>query len=137
MSDQLRGRGCNAGPSPAGAVSSHTAGRPAAPLPPPAFPAWPCLVPVLQMCLFPALSSYTPGTELHRGGATHAFSIDRVIFCLVSCRHEVCALAALVYVSVHVFPSFSLLAVSKPICHIQLHLAKGLRFADITFLEGF
>lgn len=110
-----------------------------APLPPPTFPAWPCLDPVLQMCVFPALSSCTPGTELQHGGATHAFSIDQVIFYLFSFRHEVCALAALVclYLSVHVFPSFSLLAISIPICHIELHLAEGLRFADITFLEGF
>lgn len=41
------------------------------------------------------------------------------------------------YQSAHAFPSFPLLAISKPISHIPLHLAERLRFEDITFLEGF
>lgn len=96
------------------------------------------------MCLFHLLFLSTPGTELYSGGA---LSIDGVILHLISYRHEVLAIAArtclylsvcsCVYLSVHVFLFFPLLAISKPICHIQLHLAESLRFEDITFLEGF
>lgn len=122
-----------------GAESSHTTDSPSAPLPPPKFPAWPCLVLILKMCLFPPLFLCTPRTELYGGEATSSLSIGRVIFHLVSYRHGVFAIAACVclYLSVHVFLSFALLATSKPICHIQLHLAERLTSEDIAFLEGF
>lgn len=93
-------RQCIPGRSPARAVSSRGADSPSAPLPPPTFLAWLCLIPVSKVRLFPPLFLCTPGTELYGGGATPSLSIERVIFHLVSYRHEVFAIAACVFVPV-------------------------------------